>query len=88
MVGAVVVTAVVVGAASSSSPGRSAKKRLTSRPSEAAISATLRKSGFMPRGYWSFSRTSSLTARAFALPPVSFITWPTKKPSRPSLPPL
>ncbi len=35
----------------------------------------------------SFSRTSSLTARAFALPPVSFITWPTKKPSKPSFPP-
>ncbi len=35
----------------------------------------------------SFSRTSSLTARASALPPSSFITWPTKKPSRPSLPP-
>ena len=35
----------------------------------------------------SFSRRRSLTTFGFALPPVSFITWPTKKPSRPSLPP-
>jgi hypothetical protein len=35
----------------------------------------------------SFSRRRSLTTRGSALPPVSFITWPTKKPSRPSLPP-
>ena len=32
------------------------------------------------------SRTRSLTTRGSALPPVSFITWPTKKPSRPCLP--
>jgi len=35
----------------------------------------------------SFSRRRSLTTRGSAVPPVSFITWPTKKPSRPSLPP-
>src|SRR5262249_16838341 len=35
----------------------------------------------------SFARTRSLTMRGSALPPVVFITWPTKKPSRPSLPP-
>jgi hypothetical protein len=35
----------------------------------------------------SFARTSSLTTRGSALPWVSFITCPTKKPSRPSLPP-
>jgi hypothetical protein len=35
----------------------------------------------------SFSRMRSLTTRASALPPDSFITWPTKKPSSPSLPP-
>src|SRR5262249_41563333 len=34
----------------------------------------------------SFSRTSSLTTFGFALPFVSFITCPTKNPSRPSLP--
>ena len=34
----------------------------------------------------SFARTSSLTTRALAFPWVSFITWPTKKPSRPALP--
>ena len=33
----------------------------------------------------SFSRSSSLTTRGSALPFVSFITWPTKKPSRPCL---
>jgi len=37
--------------------------------------------------YRSFSRTRSLTTRGSALPFVSFITWPTKKPSNPSLPP-
>ena len=35
----------------------------------------------------SFSRRRSLTTRGSALPPDSFITWPTKKPSTPSLPP-
>jgi hypothetical protein len=35
----------------------------------------------------SFSRRRSLTTRGSALPPDSFITWPTKKPSSPSLPP-
>jgi len=35
----------------------------------------------------SFSRRSSLTTRGSALPPDSFMTWPTKKPSSPSLPP-
>ena len=35
----------------------------------------------------SFSRSRSLTTRGSAFPPVSFITWPTKKPSSPSLPP-
>jgi len=35
----------------------------------------------------SFSRRRSLTTRGSAVPPVSFITWPTKKPSNPSLPP-
>src|SRR5579862_179625 len=35
----------------------------------------------------SLSRRRSLTTRASAAPSVSFITWPTKKPSRPSLPP-
>src|ERR1043166_7196262 len=35
----------------------------------------------------SFSRTRSLTTFGFAFPPVSFITCPTKNPSRPSLPP-
>ena len=34
----------------------------------------------------SFARTSSLTTRGFAFPCVSFITWPTKKPRRPSFP--
>src|SRR5205823_12240507 len=34
----------------------------------------------------SFSRNRSLTTRGSALPSVAFITWPTKKPSRPSLP--
>ena len=33
------------------------------------------------------SRTSRLTTLGSALPPVSRITWPTKKPSTPSLPP-
>ena len=33
----------------------------------------------------SFARTSSLTARGSAWPFVSFITWPTKNPSRPFL---
>ena len=33
------------------------------------------------------ARTRSFTTRGSALPPVSFITWPTKNPSRPSLPP-
>ena len=37
--------------------------------------------------YWSFSRSSRLTTFGSALPPVSFITWPTRKPSTPSLPP-
>src|SRR2546421_422099 len=37
---------------------------------------------------FSFSRRRSLTTFGFAFPPVSFITCPTKKPSRPSLPPL
>src|SRR5262249_9516215 len=36
---------------------------------------------------FSLSRSRSLTTFGFAFPPVSFITWPTKKPSRPSLPP-
>src|SRR5579884_2292482 len=35
----------------------------------------------------SFSRRRSLTTRGSAVPPDSFITWPTKKPSSPSLPP-
>src|SRR5262249_32939212 len=36
---------------------------------------------------FSLSRGGWLTTFGFAFPPVSFITWPTKKPSRPSLPP-
>src|SRR5829696_3943358 len=36
----------------------------------------------------SFSRRRSFTTLASALPPVSFITWPTRKPSTPSLPAL
>src|ERR687897_1664050 len=39
-------------------------------------------------GSKSFLRRSSLTTFGSALPCVSFITWPTKKPSRPCLPPL
>src|SRR5439155_4018019 len=35
---------------------------------------------------FSFSRRSSLTSFGLARPSVSFITWPTKKPSRPSFP--
>ena len=35
----------------------------------------------------SFSRSSRLTTFGSALPCVSFITWPTRKPSTPSLPP-
>ncbi len=35
----------------------------------------------------SFWRRRSLTTRGSAVPPDSFITWPTKKPSSPSLPP-
>src|SRR2546425_11137880 len=40
------------------------------------------------RNYVNFERNSSFTTFGSALPCVSFITWPTKKPSRPSLPPL
>jgi MFS family permease len=40
-----------------------------------------------PRYSCSFSRRSRLTTFGSALPPVSFITWPTRKPSTPSLPP-
>ena len=36
----------------------------------------------------SFSRTRSLTTFGFALPAVFCMTWPTKNPRRPSLPPL
>lgn len=37
-------------------------------------------------GHVSFERSSSLTSRGSALPPVDFITWPTKNPNRLVLP--
>ena len=55
-------------------PLRDAGRRAGAKAAELAAQAS------------SFWRSSSLTSFGFARPSVSFITWPTKKPSRPCLP--
>src|SRR4029079_11857692 len=66
-------------------PGKRRVERLEVSGSVALLPQDLVR---LPDHAFSFSRSRSLTTFGLALPFVSFIPWPTKKPSRPSLPPL